>query len=586
MAASLGDITTEPLDAKPLPWIRPQARWSAPRAVDVALARRLTDELHLPPLVSTLLVARGLSAVDEARNYLRPRMDQLHPPLAMSGMANAVERLSTAIRSGEAILVHGDYDVDGMCSTTILVRTLRHLGARAIPFAPHRLTDGYDLGDAGIRAAVSAGATLLVTCDCGTTAHTAVEDLRRRGIDVIITDHHLPSRPPPACVAVLNPRVPGCEYPDKDLCAAAVAFKLAVALLDHHGAGPNVALNMLDLVALATVADVAPLRGENRILVRYGLRMMGETKNIGLRALISAAGLEGRELTAGRIGFILAPRLNAVGRIGDAKRGLDLLLSSDEREANAIARDLEEINRTRQAIDRETLDAARKLAAQQDLDAVTGLVLAAEGWHPGVIGIVASRLVEDLYRPVVMVAIEGGVGKGSGRSIPAFDLHGGLTACADLLVRYGGHRAAAGLTIDTTRIPELQARFDAVARERLTREDLCPELRVDLELPLDQANDSLEKLLRHFEPFGIGNPAPLLATRGVKLACAPRVIGQNGLKFALRDDTTEIEGVWWGVSHRLSEWSATQVVDVAYRLERDLWRDTSRLVARLADIRG
>jgi single-stranded-DNA-specific exonuclease len=585
MAVSIGDLA-EPVDAKPLSWTRPQARWTAPRTVDGAIAERLTRELHLPPLVATLLVARGMSAVDDARNYLRPRMEQLHPPMAMRGMAEAVERLSAAVRAGETILVHGDYDVDGMCSTTILVRTLRHLGAKAIPFAPHRIHDGYDLGDAGVRAAVAAGATLLVTCDCGTTAHDPVADLRRRGIDVIITDHHLPSRPPPECVAVLNPRVAGCEYPDKDLCAAAVAFKLSVALLEQHGAGPNVALNMLDLVALATVADVAPLRGENRVLVRYGLRLMAETKNIGLRALINASGLEGRELTAGRVGFILAPRLNAVGRIGDAKRGLDLLLSTDEREANEIARDLEEINRTRQGIDRETLDAARKLADTYDLDSMAGIVLASEGWHPGVIGIVASRLVEDLYRPVVMVSVDGAIGKGSGRSIPAFDLHAGLTACADLLIRYGGHRAAAGLTVDSARIPELRERFDAVARERLTREDLVPELRVDLEVPLSDANDTLEKLLRHFEPFGIGNPAPLLATKGIRLATAPRVIGQNGLKFALRDESTEIEGVWWGVSHRMSEWTATQVVDVAYRLERDLWRDTSRLVARLADIRG
>jgi len=581
MAVSLDNS----IDAAPPAWARPLARWTAPRAIDGALAQKLTEELRLPPLVASLLVARGFGDVESARTYLRPRMDQLHSPMSMRGMSEAVERLSTAIRSGETVLVHGDYDVDGMCSTTILVRTLRHLGAKAVPFAPHRIRDGYDLGEAGVQAAVSSEATVVVTCDCGTTAHEPVADLRRRGIDVIITDHHLPSRPPPECVAVLNPRVSGCDYPDKDLCAAAVAFKLSLALLEHHGAGPNVALNMLDLVALATVADVAPLRGENRILVRYGLRMMAETKNVGLRALINASGLEERELTAGRVGFILAPRLNAVGRIGDAKRGLDLLLTSDESEANGIARDLEEINRTRQAIDRDTLDAARKLAATQDLDSMAGLVIAAEGWHAGVIGIVASRLVEDLYRPVVMVAVEGGIGKGSGRSIPAFDLHGGLTACADLLIRYGGHRAAAGLTIDATRIPELAVRFDAVARERLTREDLTPELRVDLEIPLSDANDALERLLRHFEPFGIGNPAPLLATRGIRLASAPRVIGQNGLKFSLRDATTELEGVWWGVSHRAAEWTATQEVDVAYRLERDLWRDTSRLVARLADIR-
>jgi single-stranded-DNA-specific exonuclease len=566
-------------------WTRPISRWTSPREVDPAQVLALSERLKLPPLVATLLVARGYGDPAKARDFLRPRIEHLHPPLAMRGMGDAVERIARAIRDRETILVHGDYDVDGICSTTILVRTIRHLGGLAEPFVPHRIRDGYDLSEAGVRAAVAAGARLLVTCDCGTTAHGPVADLRARGIDVIITDHHLPSRPPPDCVAVLNPRVAGCDYPDKDLCAAAVVFKLAIALLQHLGASENVAFNMLDLVALATVADVAPLRGENRVLVRYGLRMMKETRNTGLRALIIAAGLEGRELTAGRIGFILAPRLNAVGRIGEAMRGVRLLMTPDESEANEIARDLEEINRTRQALDRETLEVARKLAAMRDLDNAAGLVLAAEGWHPGVIGIVASRLVEDLYRPIVLVAIDGGVGKGSGRSIPAFDLHAGLAACEDLLVRFGGHRAAAGLTVDAARIPELAERFDAVARERLTRDDLTPEMRLDLELPLADANDGLERLLRHFEPFGIGNPAPLLATRGARLAAAPRVIGQNGLKFRLRDDSCELEGVWRGVSPRAAEWPAGSTVDVAFRLERDMYRDTARLVARLADLR-
>jgi len=565
-------------------WTRPRSRWVPVRAADDVLVRELSEQLNLPPLVATLLVARGHQTIDGARNFLRPRLEHLHPPLAMRGMAEAVERLGRAIRSRETILVHGDYDVDGICSTTILVRTLRHLGANAVPFVPHRIRDGYDLSDAGVRAAVEAGARVLVTCDCGTTAHGPVADLRAHGIDVIISDHHLPSKPPPDCVAVLNPRVAGCDYPDKDLCAAAVAFKLAVALLEHHGASVNVALGMLDLVALATVADVAPLRGENRVLVRYGLRMMADTRNVGLRALISASGLEGKELTAGRIAFILAPRLNAVGRIGEAMRGIELLMTASESDANAIARDLEEVNRQRQALDRETLDAARKLARALDLDGTAGLVLSAEGWHPGVIGIVASRLVEDLYRPVVLIAVENGVGKGSGRSIPAFDLHGGLAACQDLLLRFGGHRAAAGLTVDAARIPELAERFNQVARERLTADDLTPEMRIDLELPLSDANDALERLLRHFEPFGVGNPAPLLATRGAMLAAAPRVIGQNGLKLRLRDERTELEGVWWGAAHRAGEWAAGSRVDVAYRLERDMYRDAARLIARVADI--
>jgi len=579
------DGVPEGLEAASPSWTRPRARWTAVRTPDPDLVRRLTEGLNLPPLVAALLAARGYDTVDRARDFLRPRLEHLHPPMAMRGMSEAVERLAAAIRSKETILVHGDYDVDGICSTTLLVRTLRHLGASAIPFVPHRIRDGYDLSEAGVRAAVGAGAKVVVTCDCGTTAHEPVADLHRHGIDVIISDHHLPGRPPPECVAVLNPRVAGCDYPDKDLCAAAVAFKLAIALLEHHGASPNVAYSMLDLVALATVADVAPLRGENRILVRYGLRMMAETRNVGLRALINASGLEGKELTAGRIAFILAPRLNAVGRIGEAMRGVELLMTSDEAEANAIARDLEEINRQRQALDRETLDAARKLASQRDLDASAGLVLAAEGWHPGVIGIVASRLVEDLYRPVVLIAVEGGVGKGSGRSIPAFDLHAGLSACQDLLLRFGGHRAAAGLTVAADRIPALAERFDEVARARLTSDDLTPEMRVDLELPLGDVNDGLERLLRHFEPFGVGNPAPLLASRGTRVVAAPRVIGQNGLKFRLRDESIELEAVWWGAAHRAAEWPAGSVVDAAYRLERDMYRDASRLVARLADLR-
>jgi single-stranded-DNA-specific exonuclease len=572
-------------DAASPGWTRPPARWVPPRPADPERVRLLSEGLHLPPLVASLLVARGYDAIDRARDYLRPRLEQLHSPMAMRGMADAVERLAAAIRGRETILVHGDYDVDGICSTTLLVRTLRYLGASAVPFVPHRLRDGYDLSEAGVRAAVEAGARVVVTCDCGTTAHEPVATLRKLGIDVIISDHHLPARPPPECVAVLNPRVEGCGYPDKDLCAAAVAFKLAMALLEHHGASANVALGMLDLVALATVADVAPLRGENRVLVRYGLRLMPETRIVGLRALISASGLEGRELTAGRIAFILAPRLNAVGRIGEAMRGIDLLMTADESEANAIARDLEEINRQRQAIDRETLDAARKLAGARDLDAAAGLVIASEGWHPGVIGIVASRLVEDLYRPVVLIAVEGGIGKGSGRSIPAFDLHAGLAACEDLLVRFGGHRAAAGLTVAADRIPALVERFDAVARSRLTSDDLVPDMRIDLELPLSQANDGLERLLRHFEPFGVGNPAPLLATRGARVVDPPRVIGQSGLKFRLRHEATELEAVWWGTAHRAAEWPAGATVDAAFRLERDMYRDTSRLVARLADLR-
>jgi len=572
------------------PTARPRAniapRWLPSPPADPSAVRALAEALHLPALVCELLVARGYPEVGSAKQFLRPRLEQLLPPNAMRGMDIAVDRLSRAIRNGETILVHGDYDVDGICSSAIMVRVIRHLGGRAVPFLPHRLHDGYDLGDAGVRAALDARASVVLTCDCGTSAHDAIATLVGAGVDVIVSDHHLPSRPVPECLAVLNPRQQDCDYPDKDLCAAGVAFKLATALLAAMGGAENVALHLLDLVALATVADVAPLRGENRVLVRYGLKLMAETRHVGLRALMESSGLDGKTLTAGRVGFILAPRLNAAGRVGHAMRGVELLLTTDAGEANRIARELEEMNRSRQELDRATLSAARAMADRLDLDETWGVVLGAEGWHPGVIGIVASRLVEDLARPVLMVAIDKGVGKGSGRSISAFDLHAGLTACKDLLVRYGGHRAAAGITIEAGQMPAFAARFNDVVRERLTADDLVPRVRIDVELPLASVTEDLEALLRHFGPFGVGNPSPVLASRAVRLADAPRVVGQDGLKLQLARDGGALEAIGWGMGERARDLAASAPVDVAYRLERDSYRGVSRLVARLADLRA
>jgi single-stranded-DNA-specific exonuclease len=564
---------------------RIEHRWLLPTPPDEREVAALRNELHLPELVCQLLVVRKIRRVDDARHYLRPRLAELHRPDALLGLGAAVDRLAQALDREEVILVHGDYDVDGICSTTLLVTVLRRLGGKAVPFVPHRLADGYDLGAAGVRAAREHGASVVVTCDCGTSAVETVAELTANGIDVIISDHHLPSRPVPRCVAVLNPRQADCQYPDKDLCAAGVAFKLALALLERRGVSENIAFRMLDLVALATIADVAPLRGENRVMVRYGLKLMRETPNVGLRALIAAAGLEGRALTAGRIGFILAPRLNASGRVGHAKMGIDLLMTDDPSEANRLARELEELNHNRQELDRQTLDEARKLADAIDLDETFGVVLASEGWHPGVIGIVASRLVEDLHRPVVMVALEDGMGKGSGRSIGAFDLHGGLCECRDLLLRFGGHRAAAGVTVAADQVGAFAERFNSIARERLSPADLVPELRIDLELDVTDVNDDLEKLLHHFEPFGMGNPAPILASRGVRPIKEARVVGKDGLKLRIATKSGEIEAIGWGMAERVPLLTPDRPIDIAYRLERDWYMGEGRLVAKLVDLR-
>ncbi|HYU52250.1 MAG TPA: DHH family phosphoesterase, partial [Gemmatimonadaceae bacterium] len=391
MTTLTSEQTAPPASARP---VRP-ARWILPKPPDEDAVRALVEALSLPEIVCRLLLIRGFVTAEDAKLFLRPKLDKLHDPLSFLSMDKAVERLARAVREQELVFIHGDYDVDGICSTTILTRVIRVLGGKATPFIPRRIEDGYDLSDAGVDAAIAAGAKVVVTCDCGTAAVSPVARLCRVGIDVIVTDHHLPSGDLPDCLSILNPKRNGCGYPDKDLAAVGVTFKLALALARALGANENFIWAMLDLVALATIADVAPLRGENRVFVRYGLRMLAETRNIGMRALLRAAGLDRRQLTAGRIGFILAPRLNAAGRLGHAIRGVELLLTENEHEANTIARDLEELNHRRQEIDRATLEQAREKVLTMDLNEMFSIVLADDEWHPGVIGIVASRLVEE-----------------------------------------------------------------------------------------------------------------------------------------------------------------------------------------------
>ena len=568
------------------PVARPRARWILPEQADPAVVRSLCDELLLPEPICRLLALRGHVPAESAKRYLRPRLEQLLPPEQLLDLGRAVDRLVKAIREGETILVHGDYDVDGISSTTLLTKAFRALGAKVVPFIPRRITDGYDLTEAGVRAAREAGATVVVTCDCGTSAVAPVRTLQAAGVDVIISDHHLPGGDLPNAYAILNPKRPGCGSEDKDLAAVGVAFKLALAVTRALGGNENVVFAMLDLVALATIADIAPLRGENRVFARYGLKMLAETQNLGLRALIRATGLEGKPLTAGRVGYILAPRLNAVGRLGHALRGVELLTAQTEHEANVIARELEELNAKRQEIDRATLEQARRRVLTLDLDETFGIVLAEEGWHPGVIGIVASRIVEEFGRPTILIALDGDEGKGSGRSISRFDLHAGIGGCRGLLKRFGGHRSAAGVTIARENVEVFTRCFNDAARAVLSPEDLIPELRVDLEVALADLTPGFESLLRHLEPCGVGNPSPMLLTRGVRLASPPRVVGQGGLKLRLQTDDAPLEALGWSLGHRIGEIDMNRPLDIAFRLERDEYQGVSKLQARLADFRS
>lgn len=564
---------------------RTPSRWTTAPVADAAAVSILAGSLGVPESIARLLVHRGYGDVELAKLFLRPRLEQLHDGASMMSLDIAVDRLVRAIRGGELVMIHGDYDVDGICSTTLLVRAIRGFGGNVVPFIPNRMTDGYDLGSAGVNHAIEIGAKVVVTCDCGTSAIEPVAALNAAGIDVVISDHHLSRGAMPESLALLNPRRTDCDYPDKDLAAVGVAFKLALAVARALGVSDAFIWKMLDLVALATVADVAALRGENRIFVRYGMRMISETENVGLRALLRASGMDGKPLTAGRIGFTLAPRLNAAGRLGHALRGVELLLTESTHEANTIARELEELNQRRQSLDRATLDEAHAMAEPMVRDGAVGLVLAREGWHPGVVGIVASRIVEEFSRPAVLIAMDGDTGKGSGRSISGFDLHSALGDCADLLLRYGGHRAAAGVTVAASQLAAFAQRFDEVARARLSIGDLIPELRVDAEIELDEQALQLEVMLRHFEPFGVGNPSPVFAARNVGTVGAARVVGKDGLKLTLVGSTgTQLEAIGWGMAALAPSIRAGSTLDVAFRLERDEYKGVSRIQARLADV--
>lgn len=568
----------------------PASRW-APRGDqgDAETLASLQESLKLPPSLCGLLIQRGFTTTADAKRFLKPRLEHMLAPLGLAGMSDAVARLDRAIRAGETILVHGDYDVDGVCSAAMFTRVLRHLGARVEPFVPHRMHDGYDLSQAGVRAAAAAGATVILTGDCGIVAHDAIAAAGQAGIDVIVTDHHTPGDTLPSAVAVVNPNRRDCTYENKALCGAGVAFKLCQALWSSRGLDPKELWFYLDLVAVATIADLAPLTGENRILAHYGLRVLSQSRNPGMRALLQSAGLGGLErVAAGQVSHVLAPRINAVGRMSAARKGVNLLLEDDDALAHGLAGILESENRTRQAVDRQTLAQALELL-EQDYDPARdyAIVLAGEGWHSGVIGIVASRVVERLNRPTILFALDGSapLARGSARSIHGFHLYDALKECSHYLERFGGHKYAAGMDIKPERIPEFRAAFQQVARERLTPDDLVPVLGYDLELPLGEATHALVKLLRHFGPFGVGNPSPVLVSRALQVV-GTREVGEGHVKVELQQDGCQLTAIGFGMSERLREPDlAGARVDIAYQLQENYWNGQVELQARLVDVR-
>ena len=567
-------------------------RWLLPETVNDQ-AKSLAGELGLHPLPARILLHRGYRTPEAASAFLSDKLADLPDPFRMKGMPAAVERLTRALRSGEKITLYGDYDVDGVCSTSLLTLFLRELGAHPGTYIPHRLDEGYGLNVQAVEKLAAEGTRVLVTLDCGISAVAEIARARDLGVDVIIVDHHtVPATLPPA-VAVLNPHQPGCDYPTKTLCAAGVAFNFCMGIrkrLREDGffatrKEPNLKA-LMDLVAMATVADVVPLTGANRILVAHGLQELTAARRPGVRALKEAAGMEpDAPVTAGQVGFRLGPRINAAGRLHDASLGLQLLTSDSLEEARRLAKVLDGANAERQGIESTILTEALKQAETRK-DA-RGFVLYSEGWHPGVIGIVASRVVERFHRPTVMVGVKDGVGKGSARSIEAFHLFDALSGCSDLFVRFGGHKYAAGLTIEQDRLPAFREAFERVANERLTLEDLVPRCKVDAVVTPNELDERAVEGLQRLGPFGQGNPEPVLVMR--RQVARPRVLtpktgyGSAHLKLALLD-APDMDAIGFGMGDRLSVVEGP--VDLAFQVGMDTFRGQRRVSLRLKDLRS
>ena len=563
----------------------PDPRWASPRPLEPDSVASLASALGLPESLCAVLVARGTTDVEEAKRCLRPRLEHLSDPASLADGSRAASRIAEAVRAGETILVHGDYDVDGICAAALLTRFLKAQGATVVPFVPHRLRDGYDFSAAGLQAARDAGAGLVVTVDCGTVAHETVAAAAEAGVDVVVTDHHTVGARLPEALAVVNPQRADCPYPDKGLCGAGLAYRVAELVAREVG-GAQELPELLDLVALATIADLVPLAGENRVLAHYGLRRMADSRWAGVRALLRVSDVDPAAVTAGQVGFRVAPRINAAGRVGEADDALRLLLTDSDGEAGRLAERLDALNGQRRDEDRRTLaEALDDLGRRFDPDSDFGVVLSGSGWHPGVIGIVASRVVERIHRPVVMISVDGDRARGSARSIPGFHLYEALAECAQHLDRFGGHRQAAGMDVRPGALEAFQEAFNEVARTRLHGKELRPVLRPDVELTLADADLDLVHWLSYLGPHGMGNPGPLFLARRLQVEGA-RVVGERHLKATLRQGDARVDAIGFGLVERISpERLDGKRYDALFRLERNEWRGRASVQAKLVDLR-
>ncbi|PID61266.1 MAG: single-stranded-DNA-specific exonuclease RecJ [Ignavibacteriae bacterium] len=550
----------------------------------------LADSLNISMVLSELLIQRGITNFFEAKKFFRPNLDELHDPYLMDDMEKAATRVINAITNNERICVFGDYDVDGTCSASLMYLFLKELGANVFVYIPNRLTEGYGLSIQGINNVVQEEASLIISVDCGITAVEEIDYANTFGIDTIICDHHQPKEELPNSYAILDPLKPGCEYPFKYLSGAGVAFKLARAIAYRFG-NKDMVFQYLDLVALAGAADIVPLINENRILVKTGIEQINSNPRPGIKALIKSARMEPGNLSAGQIVFTLAPRINAVGRLGDANRAVELFNTDSFEEAERLAKVLESENLERRKIDEVTYSHAIEMvesmiSGEED---EFGIVLHHDSWHPGVVGIVASRLVEKFYKPSIMLTTIDGVAKGSARSIPGFNIYEAIEECKDLIVQFGGHKAAAGLEIEVDNIPEFRKKFNEILKLKLQAEDITPEIKIDSKISLCEITPKFVRVLEQFAPFGPGNMRPVFQAEDVMVVNTPRIVGTNHFitTFSHNVNDKVFDAIGFNLGKFVVEFEKnnSNLVDIVFTIEKIVKDGRTYPQIRVKDIR-
>lgn len=564
---------------------RVKMQWVVAPEPDFRLVDDIAQKVNLPPLVVKILVSRNMTDPVVIDKFINPNMSDLVDPFLIPGMEAGVERTIQALQENETIMIYGDYDVDGITAASLMFLVLNKLGANVHYYLPNRLVEGYGLSEEGIIEAERKGASLIISVDTGITAGKEVEYAKEKFIDCVITDHHEPGETLPNAAAVVNPKL-GPSI-GRELAGVGVAFKFAQGLYSRLGQDQTELYEHLDLVALGTSADVVPLVNENRILTSFGIGQIMRSSKPGLKSLVFECDLMGKEITTSQIVFIIAPRINAVGRLGGAEKAIKLLTTKDTQTASSIAKFLEIENRRRKSIDENTLEEALgQIEKSVDLENDKAIVLHSEGWHQGVIGIVASRLVEKYYLPTVLIAVDNNEGKGSGRSIPGFHLHDALKSCEDLLLRYGGHKYAAGMSIAPERIKEFQQRFKRVAATQLNPEDLIRKLHIDAELDLDDIDFDLVDTLERFAPFGPENMKTVFITRNLEIVGSPQVVGRNHLRMRVRSGRKVFDVIGFGFGDYAEQLSMHGVdFDMAYVIEKNIHNGVTKIQLRVKDIR-